>query len=356
MESYHEYLKGRGAQINPPNRFLKQARDTSSSEGLDEPLDPDVRTQFFRDHPQKILNKVESPDIPLDYSMNPYQGCEHGCIYCYARNSHEYWGFSAGLDFESKVVVKTEAAQLLEAELYHPAWRPTPIMFSGNTDCYQPAERHFGITRQCLEVFRRFHHPVGLITKNSLILRDLDILRDLAAERLVHVYITITTADEDLRRRMEPRTATAARRFEVVRQLNEAGVPCGVMLGPIIPGLNNHEFPALLERAADAGAPAAHYTLVRLNGAIGPIFENWLHHNYPDRADKVLNQIRGAHGGQLNDSQYGRRMRGEGAIAESIAGMFRIARQRHLAGRAMPAYNLEAFRRPPRGQLSLFDQ
>jgi DNA repair photolyase len=346
--------KGRGASGNPANRFLRARLDDTEPDGIDEPLELPAETQYFYEHPNKILNKVESPDIPLPWSLNPYQGCEHGCIYCYARNTHTFWGFSAGMDFEQKIIIKEHAPELLEKAFRHPKWKPAPVMFSGNTDCYQPVERKLELTRRCLEVFLKFGNPVGLITKNALILRDLDLLKELAAKGLANVMITITTQDEDLRRAMEPRTSTAAKRLETVRQLREAGVPAGVMLGPIIPGLNSHEFPALMEAAAAHGALTAGYTFVRLNGDLQGIFETWLRQAYPDRADKVLNQIREAHGGSLEDHRYGVRMRGEGAIADSISGMFKLLRAKHFAGRQMPPYNLEAFRVPPEGQLSLF--
>lgn len=340
--------------MNPANPYLKQELDTEAGDGIDEPLVPDTKTQIYLEHAKKIINKVPSPDVPMDYSLNPYQGCEHGCIYCYARNAHQYWGYSAGLDFEQKIIVKQNAAELLEKELKHPKWKVSPIMFSGNTDCYQPIERKLEITRKCLEIFLKFQHPVGLITKNSLILRDIDILSELAKTGLVHVYITITTEDESLRRVLEPRTSTARRRLEVVKQLSEAGVPTGVMLGPIIPGLNNHEFPQLMEKSVANGALNAAYTLVRLNGSVKELFEQWIHIHFPDRADKILNQIREAHGGNLNDSQYGRRMRGEGPMSDSISQFFKLTKKRLLGESKMPSYNLDAFQLPEEGQLKLF--
>ncbi|MEL6673476.1 MAG: PA0069 family radical SAM protein [Bacteroidota bacterium] len=354
MEEYPEYLKGRGAQINPPNPYLKGDYDTQAEDGLDEALVPDPKTEFIPEHPKKIINKVTSPDVPMDYSINPYQGCEHGCVYCYARNAHTYWGYSAGLDFERKIIYKPEAPKLLKEAFEKKSWKAHPIMLSGNTDCYQPGERNFKLTRGLLEVFLQYKNPVGIVTKNSLILRDLDILCELAKENLVHVFLSVTTLEPELRRLMEPRTATGQKRVEVIRQLSAAGVPTGALLGPIIPGLNNHEIPKLVKTVADAGASAVGYTFIRLNGQIKEIFEHWLRETYPDRADKVLNQIRASHGGKLNDSEYGRRMRGEGEIAESISRLFKLAKKQHMADRAMPAYNLEAFRRPGDGQLSLF--
>ncbi len=354
MESYPDPIKGRGAQLNPPNVYLTKAYDTEVEDGLDEALIPNTKTQYFYDHPKKILNKVTSPDVPLEWSLNPYQGCEHGCIYCYARNSHQYWGFSAGLDFEQKIIIKENAAALLAKTFDHPKWKPSPVMFSGNTDCYQPIERKLGITRACLEVFVRYRHPVGLITKNSLILRDIDLLEKLAQHNLVHVHVTITTLDESLRQKMEPRTASAKKRLSVISQLSERGIPVGAMLGPIIPGLNNHEIPSLVKAVAENGASSVGYTFVHLNGLIGPIFAHWLRMHYPDRADKVLSQIKGAHHGKLNNSTFGERMRGNGEIANGISQLFKIAKRQYLQDRKMPPYDLEAFRRPGDGQLRLF--
>jgi DNA repair photolyase len=295
---------------------------------------------------------VDSPDLGFVYSMNPYQGCEHGCIYCYARNTHEYYGFSAGLDFESKIVVKKNAARLLEQELLKPSWNAVPIMLSGNTDCYQPLEKKWGITRQLLKVMARYRHPVSIISKNGLVVRDIDLLQDLAADNLVHVYISITTLNEELRRAMEPRTASGIKRLKTVEELAKANIPVGIMNAPIIPGLNHHEIPAILKAAADHGARNAGMTIVRLNGAIGKIFEDWLQKNFPDRFEKVWNQICSMHGGNVNDSQFGRRMRGDGNIADVIHQLFRTSKKKYFADKSMPAYDLTKFRKG--GNLSLF--
>jgi DNA repair photolyase len=351
-DAHDEYFKGRGAQIKSQNKFLKNQYVTEHVEGLDEPLFSAPTTQVFHESPKKIVNKVTSPDLGMMYSMNPYQGCEHGCIYCYARNSHEYWGFNAGLDFESKIIVKENAPNLLEKFLMHPDWQAVPISVSGNTDCYQPLERKFEITRRILKVFAQYRHPLGMITKNSLILRDVDILSDLAKDNLVHVYISITTLDEDLRRVMEPRTASGLKRLKTVEALSKAGVPVGIMAAPIIPGLNHHEIPAIMKAAADHGALSAGMTIVRLNGSIGGIFEDWLRKNFPDRFDKVWNQICSMHGGNVNDSQFGRRMTGEGNFAEVIHQLFQVSKKKYLAGRSMPPIDLTKFRKG--GNLSLF--
>jgi DNA repair photolyase len=347
-----DYFKGRGAQVKTGNRFLKAEYVTDHVEGLDEPLLSAPQTQIFYEQPKNIVNKVTSPDLGMMYSMNPYQGCEHGCIYCYARNTHEYWGFSAGLDFESKIIVKKNAPQLLDKFLMHPTWQAVPISVSGNTDCYQPLERKFEITRNILKVFAKYRHPLGMITKNGLITRDIDLLRDLASENLVHVYISITTLNEDLRRQMEPRTASGIKRLKTVEALAKAGIPVGIMAAPIIPGLNHHEIPTIIKAAADHGAAAAGMTVVRLNGAIGKIFEDWLRKNFPDRFDKVWNQICTMHGGNVNDSQFGRRMSGEGNIAEMIHQLFSISKKKFLSGRSMPPIDLTKFRKG--GNLSLF--
>ncbi len=337
--------KGRGAQFNTVNRFERLHYEPDLIQPDEWGEVPGTKTQFFAENPKKIISEVKSPDVPMLKSINPYQGCEHGCIYCYARNAHEYWGFSAGLDFESRIMVKKNAAQLLEAELLSPRWKPVPISLSGNTDCYQPAERQFRITRSLLEVFLKYRNPVGIITKNALILRDLDLLSELAKHNLVHVYITLTTLNEELRRALEPRTVTAKQRLAVIRKLTEAGIPTGVMTAPIIPGLNDHEIPKLIEAAAEAGALAAGYTVVRLNGAIGELFEDWIHKAFPDRADKVLRQIKDCHGGSLNDSRWGTRMRGEGALSEHIRTLHAVACARYFGGRTFPKLDRTQFRK-----------
>lgn len=352
MEEREDYFKGRGSQIKTGNKFLKAEYVAEHIEGLDEPLLSAPATQIFYESAKKVVNKVESPDLQGMYSMNPYQGCEHGCIYCYARNTHEYWGFSAGLDFESKIIVKENAPQLLEKFLAHPDWHATPIMLSGNTDCYQPLERKLEITRKLLMIFSKYRHPVGIISKNSLITRDIDILSDLAKDNLVQVNISITTLNEDLRRAMEPRTASAKKRLLTVEALAKAGVPVGIMNAPIIPGLNHHEIPAVIKAAAEHGAMSVGMTMVRLNGSIGKIFEDWLRKNFPDRFDKVWNQICAVHGGNVNDSVFGRRMTGEGNYAEVVQQLFRSAKKKYFEGRSMPSMDLTKFRKG--GNLNLF--
>ncbi|MFC6998783.1 PA0069 family radical SAM protein [Rufibacter roseus] len=349
-----DLVKGRGAQFNPTNPYLKNEYVLEHLEGLDEPWEQKTATQFFQEFPKKIVNEVTSPDLGLSYSMNPYQGCEHGCVYCYARNTHAYWGLGAGIDFEQKIIIKENAADVLKAQLENPKWVVRPIMLSGNTDCYQPIEAKKKITRQLLEVLLQYRHPVSVITKNALVLRDLDLLQELHRHRLVHVNISITSLQESVRQKLEPRTATGAKRLAVVRALSEAGIPVNVMVAPIIPGLNDHEVPAILEASAQAGALSAAYTIVRLNGAIAETFEDWIHKAYPDRAAKVLNQIKACHGGSLNDSQFGRRMTGEGKWAETIKALFQVAYRKHFAGREMPPYDLTAFTPRTGKQLTIF--
>lgn len=351
MDMEKAYFKGRGSQIQTGNKFLERRVVFEHVEGLDEDLLSVPKTEIFLEHPKTIVNPIKSPDLPMAFSLNPYQGCEHGCSYCYARNTHEFYGFTAGLDFETKLMAKPEAPMLLEKFLLNPRWEVAPISLSGNTDCYQPLEKKMEITRKLLEVFVKFRHPVGLITKNSLILRDLDLLQGLAKESLVRVYISITTLNEDLRRKMEPRTASASKRLDTIRQLTEAGVPVGVMSAPIIPGLNHHEIPHILKESAANGAVGAGMTAVRLNGKVGDVFGDWLQKNFPDRYQKVMHQVAEMHGGTINDSQFGRRMRGEGPIAGMIQQLFRHSRSKYFRDREFPEFNLMAFRRG--GNLSL---
>ncbi|BAV09176.1 DNA repair photolyase [Filimonas lacunae] len=313
-----EYKKGRGAQYNTRNRFLAHEQVREHVEGIDDWTDNNEATVFMEDNAKSLVNKVDSPDVGMYYSMNPYQGCEHGCIYCYARNSFEYYGYSAGLDFESKIMVKKNAPALLRKFLMHPKWECVPLSLSGNTDCYQPAERTFRLTRQLLEVCHEFNQPVGIVTKNAGILRDKDLLQKMAAKNLVSVLMSVTTLNEDLRRVMEPRTATGEQRLRVIKELNEVGVRTGVMMGPMIPGLNEHEMQRIMKQASENGATFSGYTFVRLNGAVKLLFHDWLYKNFPDRADKVWHLIEAGHGGQVNDSRFGTRMRGEGAIADLI--------------------------------------
>ena len=353
-EDNPDYFKGRGAQVNTHNRFLKNKYTVEHIEGIDEPLLENTATQLFEETPKKIVSESNSPDLSHMYSINPYQGCEHGCIYCYARNSHEYYGFSAGLDFERKIIVKRNAPELLEQYLNKKNYQPVCIMLSGNTDCYQPIERRLKITRSLLQVFLKYRNPVSIITKNNVILRDMDILTELATMNLVHVNVSITSLNEQLRQKLEPRTVTATGRLSVIQKLSEQGIPVRVMAAPIIPGLNSNEVSNIIKAAADRGALAAGFTMVRLNGSIAEIFSDWIYKAFPDRADKVLNMIRSCHDGKLNDSDYGRRMSGEGNIAQSIHQMFRMACNRFLVDRVMPEYDYTLFVPKKGKQTSMF--
>ena len=341
-----EYIRGRGAQFNPRNKFLKNERVREQIESIDDWTIANEATVYLEDQSKSIVNKVESPDVGMWYSMNPYQGCEHGCIYCYARNAHEYWGYSAGIDFEKKIIVKKNAPQLLRKFLMNPRYECVPISLSGNTDCYQPAEKKFRLTRQLLEVCNEFNQPVGIITKNAGILRDTDLLKEMARKKLVSILVSITSFDEDLRRAMEPRTTTAQQRLRVIRELSTAGVRMGVMLGPMIPGLNEHEMQRIMQAAASEGATFSAYTFIRLNGAIKLIFHDWLYKNFPDRADKVWHLIEKGHGGQVNDSRWGVRMRGEGPISDLVRQQF--VKYNKLYGLNAERWELDIskFRRP----------
>src|SRR5476649_2162917 len=324
-EDNSDFFKGRGAQVNTHNKFLKNKYVLEHIEELDEPLLENTATQLFEETPKKIVSTSNSPDLSHMYSINPYQGCEHGCIYCYARNSHEYYGFSAGLDFERKIIVKRNAPELLEQYFNKKKYQPVGILLSGNTDCYQPIERKLKITRGLLEVFLKYRNPVSIITKNNVILRDLDIITELAKLNLVHVNVSLTSLNEQLRQKLEPRTVTATGRLGVIQKLSEKGIPVRVMAAPIIPGLNSNEIPDIIKAAADRGALAAGFTIVRLNGSIAELFTDWVHKSFPDRAEKVLNMIAACHSGQLNDSRFGKRMSGDGNIAQSIQQLFRMA-------------------------------
>jgi len=353
-----DFIKGRGAQQNTPNKFFQYSNETRDDflefcriEGEDA---DNNKTQYIPIFPKTIVNKVTSPDVGMQYSMNPYQGCEHGCIYCYARNTHEFWGYSAGLDFERKILIKKDAPELLEAKLKSKKWEACTIVLSGNTDCYQPAEKKFKITRACLEVFLKYRHPVGIITKNSLILRDLDILKELTEHRLIGVNVSVTSLSEETRRILEPRTATIKKRLETIRVLSENGIPVNAMLAPIIPGINSHEIMNLAKAVSDNGALSFAFTVVRLNGAIGKIFTDWIQKTLPDRADKVLHQIEACHGGNLNDSRFGIRGRGDGKIAKQIHDLVWLAKHMYFKDKVFPKLNHDLHEPYKDGQMRLF--
>lgn len=344
--------RGRGAADNPTNRFesLAYERDPDVS---DEDA-PSLKTQFFKDDSKSALSENNSPDIPFKYSLNPYRGCEHGCIYCYARPTHEYLGFSAGLDFETRIMVKENAPELLRKQLAAPKWEPQPIILSGVTDPYQPIERKLELTRRCLEVLREFRNPVSIITKNRLVTRDADLLAELARDNAAQVAISITTLDPELCRILEPRTSLPRQRLEAVRTLSDAGVPVAVMMAPMIPGLNDIEIPEVLAAAREADASAATYVMLRLPHAVAPLFEQWLDDHRPGSKEKILNRVRSIRGGELYQSEFGTRMRGEGFFAQQIAQLFEVAARKHGLDKMDMALSADAFRRPGGSQLPLF--
>jgi len=365
----HAPIRGRGASWSPANRFEKLHVDINEPDFVDVDFDenplsfgnraanerPRRVTQYFRDASKSIITRNNSPDVGFETSLNPYRGCEHGCIYCYARPTHEYLGFSAGLDFESKIVVKLEAPKLLSAELESPGWKPQVLVMSGVTDPYQPVEKNLRITRGCLEVLARFRNPVAIITKNRLVTRDIDLLRELVSHRAAAVNISVTSLDSNLQRVLEPRTSPPNARLETIEQLRNAGIPVGVMVAPIIPGLTDHEVPKILEACAKAGAQFAGYTIVRLPWAVAPLFENWLEEHFRERKDKVLGRIRELRGnGKLNSSKWHDRMKGEGIFAEQVRCLFAVSCRRYGIGER-PQLSIASFRRST-VQLALFGE
>ena len=355
-EGYRRSIVGRGAAGNPKNRFERIERievEPEPERAGSEESGPE--TVYLRDVSRSIIAHNDSPDIGFGASINPYRGCSHGCVYCYARPLHEYLGFSAGLDFESKILVKQNAPELLRRELSSSRWVPQVIAMSVATDCYQPIEKKLRLTRRCLEVIVEFRNPVAVVTKNHLVTRDIDLLSELAHHDAAVVMVSLTTLDDDLRRVMEPRTSRPARRLAAIEALAQAGTPVGIMVAPVIPGLNDHEIPALLSAAAEAGASFAAYTPVRLPHAVAPLFEDWLERHFPDCKEKVLNRIRSMRDGKLNDPRFGTRMRGEGIFAEQIGQLFSISCRRARIGKnRSPKLSTAAFRRAG-PQPTLFD-
>ncbi|MFL5328311.1 MAG: PA0069 family radical SAM protein [Gemmataceae bacterium] len=336
--------KGRGAGANPPNRFIPLQYAVGPD---DEPGEtPALTTLFFRDNSRTAIASNDSPDVPFTFSLNPYRGCEHGCSYCYARPTHEYLGFSAGLDFESRIVVKEDAPELLRKHFMSPKWQPETISISGVTDPYQPIERRLKLTRRCLEVFAEFRNPLGIVTKNALVARDKDLLGELAKHNAAAVFLSITTLDADLASKLEPRASAPQARLRAVRELTDASIPVGVMFAPAIPGLNDHEAPAMLAAAAEAGAKSAAFVVLRLPWAVKDIFAAWLEQHYPDRKNKVLNRVRELHGGELYRSKFGDRMRGEGEWRDTFGRLFKLAKARAGIKDDMPELSVESFRRP----------
>ncbi len=362
-------VAGRGAQINPGNRFVRiqVEEDLEQIEHDEDFLDQRFanKTEYYRDESKSILSENDSPDIPFRYSLNPYRGCAHGCAYCYARPTHEYLGFSAGLDFESKILVKERAADLLRELLMKKSWKPEPIMLSGVTDCYQPAERHFQLTRRCLEVAKEFKQPINIITKNALITRDIDLIGPMAKLNLVRVAISLTSLDQSLTRVLEPRTSSPMARLRAIRELSAHGIPVTVMVAPVIAGLNDSEIPSILAAAKEHGASFAGYILLRLPLTVRPIFLDWLSRHAPMKREKIESLIRSTRDGAYNQTQFGQRLRGTGEYADHLRNTFKVfAKREGLNGKPLPLDSAKFCRpaaarqssgRSVGGQLTLFD-
>jgi DNA repair photolyase len=351
-DSIKKVFRGRGATINPANRFEALHYEVEDWCEPDTEARP-MRTQFFRDDSQSIISYNNSPDVGFDASLNPYRGCEHGCAYCYARPTHEYLGFSAGIDFESRILVKPDAAELLATELARPSWKPQLLALSGVTDAYQPIERKLQITRSCLRVLAEFRNPVIVITKNHLVTRDADHLVELAALSAASVSLSITTLEPKLGRILEPRASSPAQRLDAIATLHRAGIPVGVNVAPIIPGINEHEIPSITNAAAKAGAQFASYTIVRLPLTVAPVFVAWLETHFPERKEKVLSRIRSMRNGKLNNPDFGARMRGDGPLAEEIRQLFEIGSRRAGLNRERRVLSTAAFRRILPNQMEL---
>ena len=352
--AYQAPLKGRGATYDPHNRFAPTHSDAVDDGWWQDEAPATLATEVREEHPKTALSWNRSPDLGFDRSINPYRGCEHGCVYCYARPSHAYWDLSPGLDFETKLIAKSGLVERLEEELCKPGYVCRPINLSGNTDCYQPIEAEWQTTRRVLELLLACRHPVTLVTKSALILRDSELLAEMAEQRLVRVFVSLTSLDANLKRSLEPRTASPQARLRVIRELNTVGVPVGALLSPMIPGLNDHELESLLEAASRAGARTAGWMLLRLPHEVAPLFETWLEAHYPERAAKVMSLIRQCRGGKDYDSRFGHRFRGEGVFADLLAQRFQHARRRlGMAERMEEGLDCSAFR-PPHAQGELF--
>jgi DNA repair photolyase len=343
-------IHGRGAASNPANRFERASYAVSE---WDEPDDTSPHTVLLRDTTRSIITYNDSPDVGFDASINPYRGCEHGCIYCFARPNHEYLGFSAGLDFETKILVKENAPELLRRELMLPSWKPQPLAVSGVTDAFQPIERRLKLTRRCLEVLAEFRNPVVIVTKNELVTRDIDLLSELASDQAALVFISVTSLRSELARELEPRASQPQRRLAAIEALATAGIPVAVLVAPVIPGLTDHEMPAILEACAKAGAVSAGYVPLRLPYGLAPLFEEWLSIHAPLQKQKVLNRVRDIRGGRLNDPNFKSRMCGEGAYAEHLGQIFELSCRKAGLDRPAPSLSVAAFRRPGE-QMPLF--
>jgi DNA repair photolyase len=344
--------KGRGAQNNLTNRYSKYNYD--EKDHIEDDEAPNVQTKYIEVFPKSIVNDVKSKDLRMEYSMNPYEGCEHGCSYCYARNTHPYWGYNSGLDFERVILVKKNAPELLKKTISNKNWQCSPIMLSGNTDCYQPVERKLEITRNMLKVLLEHRHPVCTISKNSLIQRDIDILQEMASMQLVHCVMSITSLDEEIRRKMEPRTASAKKRLETVAALTKAGIPVTVNIAPVVPGLTDTEIFAIAKAASEYGALGINHTILRLPGEVEAVFTDWVTQAFPMRKDKILHQTAAVHGGTIQDGKWGRRIRGEGNFADSIHQQMQLARNKYHLNKEIPELRSDLFDPKINGQISLF--
>ncbi len=355
----NEKSRGRGAQFNPKNRFERLNIESFNDDEFDgfyseNNINRKVPTQYFKDNSKTVVSVNDSEDIDFNYSFNPYRGCEHGCIYCYARPSHEFLGFSSGLDFETKIMVKEDAHKLLEKELKKNSYKPDIIIFSGNTDCYQPIESKLNLTRKALEVCLKYRNPVGLITKNALVQRDIDILKEMSKEDLISVTITITSLDKSLISKMEPRTSIPTKRLETIRKLAENKIPVGVNVAPVIPGLNDKEIPSILKAASEMGAEYAGFILLRLPYTVKDILINWLINEFPQRANKIINRIKDIRGGKLNNSEFGKRFSGEGEYAETIKSLFLMSCKKYGLNKRDYRLSIEGFRKKANEQLEMF--
>lgn len=353
MSKLHQHIRGRGSAENPANRFEK-IDYVPDEEEISQGISP--KTEYYKDSTRSIIAYNDSPDVGFNAGINPYRGCEHGCIYCYARPSHEYFGLSLGLDFETKIFVKEDAPYLLRKELSSPDWTPQAIALSGNTDPYQPAERHFQLTRECLRVLAEFRNPVGIVTKNYLVTRDIDVLKTLSGYDAALVAVSLTTLDSNLARAMEPRTSQPEYRLKAIQKLSQSGIPTMVLIAPVIPGLTDHEIPSIIQRAVHAGAKQAGYIMLRLPYGVGELFQNWLETHYPHKKNKILNRIHSIRGGKLNSSEFFDRMKGDGIFAEQIRKIFELAcRKAGIEGNKFEL-SKENFRLPGASeQLKLFD-
>lgn len=346
-------MQKRGTFKNPKNRFESNNYEAGAFSDLTE-IEPPNKTSYIPTFPKTIINKVTSDDLPMAYSLNPYQGCEHGCIYCYARPTHNYWGYSSGMDFEQKILVKKDVVKLLEKKISNKKWVAAPIALSGNTDCYQPAEAKYKLTRSILETLLKYRHPVSIITKNSLILRDLDLLKKLNDDKLISVYISITTLNKHLQSVMEPRTAIPMQRMRTLKVLRENGIPASVMMAPIIPGLTSHEIMDIARISSENGALGLGATIVRLNHDLGELFEDWLVKHFPDRKDKILNHIKEIRKGKLSATVYEDRMKGSGVIAQSIQDQLKLARKLYFSNVEKYSLNTKLHEKYKSNQLRLF--